>query len=212
MVSPALTPQVDASHYEFGKYVTRKRWDSFWHQIDEVTRLVPKTVLEVGPGLGVLKSVLATLGIDVRTVDIDPALSPDILGSALNLPIADNSVDVACAFQVLEHFPFDDSGRAFAELARVANKGIVISLPDSRRKWPYSIYIPKVGQKDFILTPPHAPKAHEFNGQHYWELNAKGYDENDIIRKFETYGNCTLLKRYSAPRNPYHRFMIFQKA
>jgi len=50
---------------------------------------------------------------------------------------ADKSLDVVCAFQMLEHVPYEKSLAIFAEMAHVARKGAVISLPDAARCWPY---------------------------------------------------------------------------
>jgi len=66
-------------------------------------------------------------------VDIDPELKPDFVATAAQLPFKNNSYDCVCAFQVLEHLKYDESIAAFKEMARVARKNIVISLPDSRR-------------------------------------------------------------------------------
>lgn len=40
--------KVDKSHYEFGKYVRKRRWASMRHQLDEVVKLNPDRVLEAG--------------------------------------------------------------------------------------------------------------------------------------------------------------------
>jgi len=44
--------QVDKSIYEFNRYMTKERWSSVWYQLNEVQRLKPEKVLEVGPGPG----------------------------------------------------------------------------------------------------------------------------------------------------------------
>jgi hypothetical protein len=105
--------QVDHSHYAFHKYMSRARWASVWHQLDEVLRLAPASVLEIGPGTGVFKAAATAFGLQVQTLDPDPELKPDFVGSALALPLADAAVDLSCAFQVLEHLPYADSMKAF---------------------------------------------------------------------------------------------------
>lgn len=114
--------QVEKGHYEFNRYLSKQRWCSVWYQLDEVQKLQPNRVLEVGPGPGLFKTVAATFGISVETLDIDPDLKPDHVGSATAMPFSDGSYDVVCAFQMLEHLPYEAALQAFGEMARVSRR------------------------------------------------------------------------------------------
>lgn len=127
--------QVNKSHYNFSEYTDKRRWASIWHQVDEICKLSPNTVLEIGPGPGTLKHIMHSLGINVQTVDLDPDLSPDYVASVTQLPIQNCSFDLVCAFQVLEHLPFESSIIAFSEMVRVAKKYVLISLPDAQNRF-----------------------------------------------------------------------------
>lgn len=81
------TKQVDKDQYEFLRYMSKARWNSLWHQLDEVIRLKPERVLEIGPGLDVFKNTAGLYGVKVETLDIDPELKPDHVGSATALPL-----------------------------------------------------------------------------------------------------------------------------
>lgn len=200
--------QVDRAHYDFGRYLDRARWASVWHQLDEVLRLDPGSVLEIGPGPGVFKAVATALGLPVLTLDPDPDLRPDIVGSALGLPLADDAVDVACAFQVLEHLPYSDALAAFGELVRVARRHVVISLPDAKPLWRYRIHIPRVGEREVCVPRPfHTPRVHHFNGEHHWELNVRGYPVAKVCADFGRLAH--LARSFRAPENPYHHFFVF---
>jgi len=146
--------QVDKSHYRFSKYVHKKRWLSIWHQLDEVLSLEPQTVLELGPGPGLFKTLAGHFGIRVETVDLDPELEPDYVASATDLPMENDSYDCVCAFQMLEHLPYDQSIKAFDEMARVAKDHVVISLPDAKAVWVYMLHIPKLGRKTIHIPRP----------------------------------------------------------
>src|SRR3546814_13811200 len=98
------------------------RWNSIWHQLDEIIRLQPRRVLEIGPGIGLFKRAAGLYGVPVETLDIDPELKPDHVASFTELPFADGEFDVVCAFQMLEHVPYDVSLAALAELSRVENR------------------------------------------------------------------------------------------
>src|SRR3546814_15484912 len=103
------------------------RWNSIWHQLDEIIRLQPRRVLEIGPGIGLFKRAAGLYGVPVETLDIDPELKPDHVASVTELPFADGEFDVVCAFQMLEHVPYDVSLAAFAERSeerRVGKEGV----------------------------------------------------------------------------------------
>jgi ubiquinone/menaquinone biosynthesis C-methylase UbiE len=201
--------QVDRSIYQFSSYMTKQRWCSVWHQLDEVQKLKPQRVLEIGVGPGLFKAVAATFGIAVETMDIDPDLKPDHVGSATAMPFDDSSYDVVCAFQMLEHVPYEAALQAFDEMVRVSRRYVVISLPDARSVWCYKIHLPKFGTHDFLVPRPQikAP-VHEFDGEHYWEINKADYPLSRVTTDFSKQAH--LIKTYRVFENPYHRFLIFE--
>jgi SAM-dependent methyltransferase len=202
--------QVNNIHYEFSRYMSKQRWCSLWHQLDEIQKLNPERVLEVGPGPGLFKMIAATFGIRVETLDLDSDLKPDHVTSATAMPFDDASFDVVCAFQMLEHLPYELSLQAFREMVRVSRRHVVISLPDARPVWRYQIQIPKFGIHDFLVPRPrlNAPE-HKFDGEHYWEINKRGYLLSRVIGDFS---KCIqLVETYRVPENPYHRFFIFKQ-
>lgn len=203
--------QVDKEHYQFSKYITKRRWASMWHQLDEVLALEPSSVLEIGPGPGVFKALAGALGVQVETLDLDPELEPDHVSPAEDMPFMDNSYDVVCAFQMLEHVPYNTALAIFAEMCRIAIKHVVISLPDAQQGWPYSLYVPKKGDvKFFIPLPLIITKEHVFDGEHYWEINKKGYRVRKVNDDLEKAGGVELSRTYRVKEFPYHRFFIYQ--
>jgi len=202
--------QVEKDHYQFSRYMSKQRWCSVWHQFDEVQKLQSNRVLEVGPGPGLFKMVAATFGISVETLDFDPDLKPDHVGSATALPFSDGSYDVVCAFQMLEHLPYEAALQAFGEMARVSRRHVIISLPDARPVWRYQVHIPKFGPCDFLIPRPlFKAAAHEFDGEHYWELNKRGYPLSRVIDDLSKH--MRLVKTYRVPEYFYHRFLTFEK-
>jgi ubiquinone/menaquinone biosynthesis C-methylase UbiE len=201
--------QVNASHYSFESYMRKERWNSVWHQLDEIIKLQPLSVLEVGPGSGLFKSIAMSFGLKIETVDVDPELKPDYVGSAIALPFREGQFEVACAFQVLEHLPFEDSLKAFAEMVRVSSKFVAISLPNVRPVWRYHLFIPKFGIVDKLVSRPFwRPKQHTFDGQHYWELSKEGFSFPRVVKQLSK--GCRLIKSFRVTENPYHHFLIFE--
>ncbi len=100
--------QVTRQHYTGTSYATKGRFASYWHQINEIERLQPKTILEIGIGSGFFRRELMFLEQppDIYSIDIAQDLQPDVVADVTRLPVKSNSVDLVVAFQVLEHLPF----------------------------------------------------------------------------------------------------------
>jgi SAM-dependent methyltransferase len=206
-----MLKQVDKSHYQFGKYVSKSRWASMWYQLDEVIKLNPERVLEIGPGPGLFKAAATVMAVSVETLDIDPELKPDHVASVFEMPFEDGGYNVVCAFQMLEHLPYEQSLVAFKEMCRVANTHVVISLPDASSGWPQTLTIPRIGRINFYVPRLRLrPAVHEFDGEHYWEINKAGYALKKIIDDLIQSGEAELLKTFCTPENPYHRFFVFK--
>lgn len=204
--------QVERSHYLFGRYLKKARWASIWHQVDEVLSARPASVLEIGPGPGILKAMLLRFGIPlVETLDIDADLNPDHLSSGDTLPFWDGQYDVVCSFQMLEHVPYEIALRMFSEMARVATNKVIISLPDAHRRGAISLHLSKTGS---VWLPVFMPLLwrfrHRFDGQHHWEINKKGYALSRVQRDFEICSGLVLDRTYRVRENLYHRFFVWR--
>lgn len=200
--------QVSSEHYDFSRYIDRSKWMSYWYQLNEITKLSPTSVLEIGVGPNIFKNIAVSIDIDVETVDIDPDLNPDYVASVLKLPFKDDCYDVVACFQVLEHLTYEDFKKALGEIKRVAKKNVVISLPDAKTLWRYTFHLPKKGDINILFRAPNlGPRTHTFNGQHYWEINKKNYPLERIIKTFRDQG-LHLMKNYRIPENTYHHFFI----
>lgn len=200
--------QVDKSHYSFDRYAFEGRFVSYYHQLREVLRLQPKQVLEVGVGDRVFGDFLKNnTAVAYTSVDFAEDLKPDVVGSVLELPFADKSYDVSCAFEVLEHLPFEQFDKAVGELARVARTHMVISVPHFGPMLSFSFKIPFVPQLRFAIKIPY-PKTHTFNGQHYWEIGKRRYPVSVVRQKLAKHGK---IARDFVPFNSeYHHFFIVE--
>lgn len=206
-----MQKQVDKSHYKFTSYMSKGRWTSTWHQLDEVLKFQPQTVLEIGPGPGTFKQVGKLFDLNVKTLDLDPELRPDIVGSATQIPMSDASVDVACAFQVLEHMPFENGKNALKEMFRVASRGVIISLPNVSPCWANTLAIPYMRRLQFIAPNLFArANPHVFDGEHYWEIGKKGFGAKSVANElFSLAPSGTSLKSFRVHEFTYHHFFVF---
>lgn len=198
--------QVNREHYSLRTYYKKDRWCSMWHQLDEVKRFDPESVLEVGGGLGLFKSAMACFGLPVTIVDIAEDLNPDIIGSVTDLPVEGGAYDVTCAFQVLEHLPFEQFLPAMKELRRVGRKGTVISLPDAKPIYGGQFLLPKLGRRDLWLPFPFKKtEMVELDGQHHWEVHTEGCGLDVVIPAIKEAG-FRKVETFRVPENLYHRF------
>lgn len=198
--------QVEDGFYEFDRYVTDERWASFWHQIRAVLGTRPATVLEVGPGFGATTFGLRRAGVNVTTFDFDPALKPDVVGDVRRLGelVPAKSFDTACAFQILEHLPFEDFPVALEALAGAARRNVIISLP----YWGYPLefrfrFLKNRFSGRFARKLSRNP-VWTFDGQHYWELGTKGHSVARVERELEKH--FIVRKKYFCPDYSYHYF------
>jgi 2-polyprenyl-3-methyl-5-hydroxy-6-metoxy-1,4-benzoquinol methylase len=131
----------------FDKYgstnpVVKRLMAGFHGTLDELwARAAPRSVLDVGCGEGVLTVEFADRLEGGRVVGIDlddPELKaewarrtrPNLefrVEEATSLSFADDSFDMACATEVLEHVP--DPEATLSEMARVASRHLLLSVP-----------------------------------------------------------------------------------
>ncbi len=120
--------------------VQRKLIDRFHARVTEiVTDLRPATLLDAGCGEGFVMDIFQTAMPETRISGFD-VLEGSVMAARLRNPraavtvgdiyeidFADDSFDLVCCFEVLEHLHEPD--RALKELARVAKNHVVLSVP-----------------------------------------------------------------------------------
>jgi hypothetical protein len=203
--------QVSPAHYDWEVYNQKARWASYWHQITEVLRLGADSCLEIGTGTGVVKRILVGLGVGVTSVDIDDKLQPDLVGDVRALPCETETFDVVLASQVLEHIPWADVPDALAELHRVSRSHVVVSLPQAGMNVGIAlgVHIHQFFNNRGASMHLGAPWRHRFDGQHYWEVGARGTGRKAVRGLFAQ--RFTVSREYTVAEMPYHRFYVLKK-
>ncbi len=201
--------QVDKNAYNFFRYAHPGRFVSYYHQLYEVLSLAPGSVLETGVGDGVFADYIKrNTKIEYTSVDVADDLHPDVVGDVTRLPFIDQMFDVACAFEVLEHIPFEKFETAVAELARVSREAVVVSLPHFGPPIQFLLKVPFLPEIRFAFKFPY-PRKHVFNGQHYWEIGKRVYSQNTVRNIFQKY--FVIEKEFVPFENQYHHFYILKK-
>jgi SAM-dependent methyltransferase len=96
------------------------------------------SLLDVGCGTGEFLRILGGLRPELRLTGLERSsaavlagtgASPLLRGSVSELPFTDRSFDVVSALEVIEHLPIGDYRPALAEIARVARRNVLVSVP-----------------------------------------------------------------------------------
>lgn len=169
------------------------------------------SVLEIGIGSGFVSKYLKEKGVNITTLNFDPSLNPDRVGSVLDIPFEDNSFKVVACYEVLEHLPFENFKKALAAIFRVSKSYAILSLPDVNRVYRVYVHFPKVGVfKKLIPLPRLKRPIYNFDGEHYWKIGKACYPLSKIICEIQKSG-FKIEKTYRLFEHPYHRFFTLKK-
>lgn len=212
-----MKPQTDRSHYD-ESYYERRRLYSVAVQAEVLWSLRPASVVEVGPGRGVFAALFRQLsGAPVVTIDIDPSLRPDVIGSVFQMPFGDGAFDAAACFQMLEHLPFERFAPALAEMRRVARIGLALSLPDCSYALTLRMALRNPRKDGLVAAVTVQPSGWALrrlkqvpnSAGHYWEIGRKGTPLGVVRRAIEQAG-WRIDKEFRTAENAYHRFFVLR--
>lgn len=201
-------PQVKSGYFK-DSYDSCDRFCSYWYQIQEIINALGSDgrVLEIGPGNRFLTDYLLKRGICAKTLDIREVTKPDYIGSVNEIPLADQSFELVACFQVLEHLTFEHFSNSLQEMARVASKQVLFSVPDVRHfiDIDFSLFS-RHRRLRMTLSFPRITKGGKMTKHHFWEIGRPGYPLAKILRSLPP--ELRLKKAYRVPGNPYHHMFI----
>jgi len=199
--------------YNSTEYNNAKRIYSYVHQVAAVIEEGGKTILEIGPGAGIVTNMLRQLGFEVTTLDKDLDVNADIHAHLMDMPFSENSFDTVMCCQVLEHLPFSDFPVALRKLQSLSRKSAVISLPDSSHYIDIEVNLPVIGKLkrsiNYARKSKMPPQYLDKMG-HYWEIGYSPTTEH-MIRKKMVDAGWTVKKTWRVHENPWHHFFILNK-
>jgi SAM-dependent methyltransferase len=138
----AQQPSGDLEYYqqaalwdENSGYASPVEQDRADHLAELVLRSGAQTILDAGAGNGIVANRLLELGVDIVALDhSDVAMTGvrtrTVVGDIAMMPFEDNSFDLVLASEVLEHLPVDVFDAARSELARVASRAVIVTVPN----------------------------------------------------------------------------------
>ena len=207
-----------------GKFLTEAHAESYHLSMQLIRSVKPKNVLEIGPGEGYIARNLNTLGISWDTLDFNGIYKPTIQAdfSKFDPSGYGEKYDITCAFQVLEHFPFEKFPDLLRKLAFMSSKYVLISIPYSCYGFRIKLRLHK-GQhpvlnrslsfywatglknrkyrKEFMEEFPWAV--------HYWEIGRKGFMLSKVLNTIESCG-LVINQKLHGP-NPFHYYVLCEK-
>lgn len=202
--------QVEKKHYYSKDYNHKARWLTYFYQMQLLLKWECKEVLEIGPGHSWMKHIIADLGVQVKTVDFDPALDPDFVGDIAALPVPDKSYDCVCAFEVLEHLPFEQFATNLTEMARASRQYVIFSVPDHRHMlFHIRFKVPFLKYKELMIKIPTFTE-HKFDGQHYWEIGKRGNGVDDVKKEIAK-TDLELVESFVYPDAAMNHYFVLKK-
>jgi len=161
--------------------------------VEAVKDLAPDSFLDAGCGEGFVAQRLLEAMPSLTYVGCD--LSPAAVamaqqrnpagtfttGSVTELPYPDKSFDVVGCFEVLEHLPGDLPRMAIAEFARVARRGVVLSVP----REPYFCFANAARGKNLDIQPRGSDPDHK----QFWSRHAFGALMGNELQVRRLYGS-----------------------
>lgn len=200
---------------EWYAYYSEKRIGHQWMQARLLEGLDARTVLEVGPYLGLVTAMLDNAGYDVTTLDLFPPpferpRRPHIeadLATCEAGSIAGFDVILCC--ETLEHLPWTDAAATLAKFHESGARYLVLSVPYEGFQLGWSFYLnPFAWRHAFALKKFRGRKVfrvHDDPWGHKWELGYRGYSVRRWERLVENAGWRIARREFTHPcRSVFH--------
>lgn len=130
------TKQFRLTPWEFLAKLDFLNWIRYAAMVKELTNQKPKSILEIGPGEGVVKKVIEGFVENYDTLDVNPRLSPTYEGDVRETKNElREKYDCAIAADILEHIPFADLEKALKNLFFYLKPGGTALITIPHRVW-----------------------------------------------------------------------------
>ena len=215
-----LPHALPTDYYDFGSYVSKERIITFWHQIDEILKINPRRILEIGIGPRIACSFFKECGIEVVTADLNASLKPDIVADVRELASAvkDKSFDAVLCARVLHHIPFCDFEKSLRNLAIICHGEVVLTLPvddfrlyfsfrvTSRRAMQFSIPLPLYLKR---LALSARGEEHSYYAK-LWKINSSSETRLDRVEEIIE-RHFYIKKSYPIAEDRSHHLFVLKK-
>jgi hypothetical protein len=170
--------------HEWSTYYSRKRIVHQWMQVHLLGTIDCRRVLEVGPVLGLVTSILVNIGYEVHTLDILPRAFdyPGVPHYQKNIcdlrsdEIAGYDAILCC--ETLEHIEWERVGSILSTFRSSGAKYLIVSVPYMAFQFYLELYFNRstfrqyFSMKKLLYRRYFIPEA---PGGHQWEIGYRGY-------------------------------------
>jgi hypothetical protein len=197
--------------YFSDQYFSMRQLCTFAHQLNHIWTMKPTSAIEIGLGNGFVSSYLKRAGVPITTVDINPALVPDICAPLHQVRgQLDGMRDLVICCEVLEHMPLEELDANLDHLKSLGSR-LFLTLPNSYRTFGFGglINLPKLGGKVLDLNCS-IPSRHPLpGGPHFWEVgHSRACSRAAIVERLQTRYSSVKSGRFEL--NPNHIYFICQ--
>ncbi len=202
----------NARREEWFRYYSEKRISHQWLQVHLLKDLKNiNSVLEIGPGLGLVSSMLHNANYNVTTVDYLPNQYPHNDIDFIQKKILDLTVEEISGFdciiccETLEHLLWDDVDKVLTKFFSSKCEWLLISVPYQAFQLDFRLYLNRYKfKKNFSLKLLKFLKNFSFNLDsdpygHKWEIGYKKYSLRKLQEKIYSTGYAIFKREFSSP-------------
>lgn len=213
--------EMPATFYSFENYNTKHRMLTYWYQIREILMLQPTSMLEIGVGTGLVNAYIRSLGIEVVTLDVNPSLRPDHVGSVLELDdiLPPATAELVLCARVLHHLGYSQFNRALQQIAYATSRYAIVTLPiddfriyfmgryTSSSIFTFSLPLPLLAKRMLLWRKYRQTKKKHSS---LWKINdSKAHSLINIKTKLSQYFD--ILTDYRIPEDSAHYVVVLAK-
>ena len=173
-------------------------WYRYFAIVKELSRLAPKTILEIGPGEGTVRRVYAPYAERYAVADVNPRLSPDFTGDVrTRFKEAEGAFDAVIAADILEHIPFADVQDALCNIKSYLQEDGYALITIPHQAW-FVFYMSWITYAHHILRAPdfvrtlfqqmRGRKINSIDRDHEWEIGDGKHSASDVERVMRNAG------------------------
>ncbi|MGH7046381.1 MAG: hypothetical protein ACREE2_08315 [Stellaceae bacterium] len=204
--APGRLPPNNFTRKEWNAYYSRKRIVQQWMQLNLLGTIECEKILEIGPALGLVTSLLVNLGYQVHTLDRVPRafaypdvphLEKDICGLR-GEEVAGYDAILCC--ETLEHVEWRQASTALAAFRASGARYLIVSVPYMGFQVALDLYVNRktvrqyfsmkklLWRKTFAAEPP---------GGHQWEIGYRGYSLRAWEKLLEDVGWAIVAREFT---------------